>query len=106
MFLFFHVPYFVVRYIVAVVFDDDLETMARLAEEEGVGGTGKHLWIFTDSAQSFHAVHGDKARKTLDGNDYNSILFTYYMYWYFYFTSEANACSFCGPFVVVFFEWW
>jgi len=61
------------RYIVAVVFDDDLETMARLAEEEGVAGTGKHLWIFTDSAQSFHAVQDDKARKTLDGNDYNSI---------------------------------
>lgn len=58
-----------VRYIVAVVFDDDLEFMMKTASELGIAGTekGEHLWVFTDSAQNFAELEDSNARAAIDG---------------------------------------
>jgi hypothetical protein len=55
------------RYIVAVVFDNDLESLMAKASEHGVSGKN-HLWIFTDSIQSVSHVVQRAARDALDGS--------------------------------------
>ncbi len=54
------------RYIVAVVFDDDLEFLMRTAAAHGIAGSTSHLWMFTDSAQNFNGVD-ENVRQAFDG---------------------------------------
>lgn len=56
------------RYIVAVVFDDDLEFLMKTAGTHGIAGRASHLWMFTDSAQNFNSVQDPGARRALHGS--------------------------------------
>ena len=60
------------RIIVGCVFDDDLETLMKLALKYNIAGgdpDGKqHLWIFTDSIQGVNNVKDKDARRAMDGS--------------------------------------
>lgn len=62
-----------VRYVVAIVFDDDLESLMKIASKYKIAGDGKtteskHQWIFTDSIQSVQHVKDESAKLALQGS--------------------------------------